>query len=62
MRKHTEGKMMKGTDINDGGPVFPGEYPAEWGMAINAGLSKRDWFAGQVLASLDHNSVEASAK
>lgn len=52
MCKHIEGKMVKNTKINDGGPVFPGQYPAEWGVAINGGLWKRDWFAGRALMGI----------
>lgn len=42
--------------INDGGPAFPGEqgYDPEdgWNKTWGAGMSLRDYFAGQALAGL----------
>ncbi len=58
------------TPINDGGPAFPGEagedgygfYKKQFGpngeqnwLALNQGMSLRDWFAGQALAGLCAN-------
>ncbi len=44
------------TPINDGGPAFPfGQVSEATGQPINGffnpGMSLRDWFAGQALAS-----------
>lgn len=36
--------------IQDGGPAFPVEWPM--GHTLNPGMSIRDWFAGQALASM----------
>lgn len=41
------------TTINDGGQAFPGnEYDA------SAGMSLRDWFAGQALTDLAHKVAQ----
>lgn len=39
--------------INDGGPAFPTTWDANHNAALQTqdGMSLRDWFAGQVLAS-----------
>lgn len=40
---------------DDGGPAFPSEQgytPQGWNQTYDAGMSVRDWFAGQALAGM----------
>lgn len=47
---------------NDGGPAFPGGDGAYGGGPNHAqGMSLRDWFAGQALASIANNTGLLSA-
>jgi hypothetical protein len=42
-------------NTKDGGPAFPGQQQetqnGEWNQSFSPGMTLRDWFAGQVLAS-----------
>ena len=53
-------------DLDDGGPAFPGEQghipDGTWNQTWDPGMSLRDWFAGQALASLDREAVSAAAR
>ena len=42
------------SEIDDGGPAFPGLIPGAMGTVIRSqeGMSLRDWFAGQALAGM----------
>ena len=52
------------TPINDGGPAFPLINEHTHPTTINNGMTLRDYFAGQALASLlvSPNFTEASTK
>lgn len=45
------------TKPDNGGPAFPGEQhetrDGSWNQTFEAGMSLRDWFAGQALAGLN---------
>ena len=49
---------------NDGGPAFPRPYSATDEVPIpgQQGMSLRDWFAGQALASMAHPEATELAK
>ena len=40
-------------EIDDGGPAFPIERHLQNGNECHYGMTLRDWFAGQALASMD---------
>lgn len=43
------------SEIEDGGPAFPseqGETSKGWNQTYEAGLTKREWFAGMALQGL----------
>lgn len=48
--------------LNDGGPAFPREEMRVTGgkeyVAVQPGMSLRDWFAGQALAGLLANRIK----
>ena len=53
--------------INDGGPAFPADGEAPGVQSYNrrptpptTGMSLRDWFAGQALASLPHRLADGA--
>lgn len=39
--------------VDDGGPAFPNTGNSNWDLRPEAGMSLRDWFAGQALASFN---------
>lgn len=43
--------------LNDGGPAFPDGSTNEWGNATNSGMSLRDYFAAEELASLGNKTI-----
>ena len=51
--------------INDGGPAFPTIYPAldprASGFQTEQGLTLRDWFAGQAIASMSFSTMQKSS-
>jgi hypothetical protein len=52
--------MSSDETTGDGGPAFPvTRYEPDWGCDItrSAGMSLRDWFAGQALAGLSTDDM-----
>ena len=54
-----ERAAMSDSKIDDGGPAFP--VPNSVNANIVRGMTLRDWFAGQALAAIIANEVNASA-
>lgn len=40
------------SEMNDGGPAYPGGEWNEYGGILAGGMSLRDWFAGQAMAAI----------
>ena len=62
-RREAQGQMVEGLVMsetkNDGGPAFPHPWTADMGWSPRdapGGMSLRDWFAGQALASVPTTS------
>jgi hypothetical protein len=49
--------MVK-TKIDDGGSAFPYQYEYDGIPVVCPGMTLRDWFAGQALASMVHKFPE----
>lgn len=52
------GGQMVGKKIEDGGSAFPCEGGENSGLYADPGMTLRDWFAGQALASFGQGDTE----